>query len=125
MIKGDFPSSHRFVVQATSMAKKGQKKGARGGRKLGQAAMLTGKMWTQWRNHILKTSSTWLFVAITLSHALCARITEVLKLKGSDFHWAAKTVTIAALKRQPQASWGNCAKKLIYKDVFSDFWHTR
>ena len=45
----------------------------------------------------------WLYVAVTLTHALCARITEVLKLKASDFHWSGRTVTIAALKRQPQA----------------------
>ena len=92
------------------MAKKGKKRARTRKMKLGQAAVLSGKVWTQWRNHILKTSTTWLYVAITLSHALCARITEVLKLKSSDFHWAAKTVTIAALKRQPQASWGKCEK---------------
>ena len=32
-----------------------------------------------------------------------ARVSEVLKLKSHWFHWPGKTVTIAALKRQPQA----------------------
>ena len=80
------------------MARKVKKKR---GKKLGQAAVLSGKMWTQWRNHILKTSTTWLYVVVTLTHALCARVSEVLKLRASDFHWSGKTVTIVALKRQP------------------------
>ena len=42
-------------------------------------------------------------MGVTLTHALCARVSEVLKLRASDFHWSGKTVTIAALKRQPQA----------------------
>ena len=82
------------------MARKGKKKSDK---KLGQAAVLSGKMWAQWRNHILETSTTWLYVAITLMHALCARVSEVLKLRACDFHWSGKTVTIATLKRQPQA----------------------
>ena len=86
--------------------------------KLGQAAVLSGKMWAQWANHILKSSTTWLYVAIFLTHALCARITEVLKLKGADFNWAGKTVTVAALKRQPQASWRKLrVQALLYKHV--------
>ena len=38
-----------------------------------------------------------------LWEVLCARITEVLSLRASDFHWRAKCVTICALKGQPQA----------------------
>ena len=94
---------HRTSIQSIYMAKKGKKKARSRKMKLGQAAVLSGKMWSNWRNHILKNSSTWLYVAVTLTHALCARITEVLKLKASDFHWTGRTVTIAALKRQPQA----------------------
>ena len=102
------------------MAKKGQKKARARKMKLGHAAVLSGKMWTQWTNHILKTSTTWLFVAITLTHALCARITEILKLKGADFNWAGKTVTIAALKRQPQGGWGKLrVKKLLHTNMCS------
>ena len=73
------------------MARKVKKKR---GKKLGQAAVLSGKMWTQWRNRILKTSTTWLYVVVTLTHALCARVSEVLKLRASDFHWFGKAVTI-------------------------------
>jgi len=73
------------------MARKVEKKR---GKKLGQAAVLPGKMWTQWRNHILKTFATWLYVVVTLTHALCARVSEVLKLRASDLHWFGKAVTI-------------------------------
>ena len=66
------------------MARKGKKKSDK---KLGQAAVLSGKMWAQWRNHILETSTTWLYVVIALTHALCARVSEVLKLRACDFHW--------------------------------------
>ena len=79
-----------------------RKKSKKTTRKIGQAAVLSGSMWTAWRQHILKTGTTWMFVAITLTHILCARISEVLCLKASDFRWSARSVTIAALKRQPQ-----------------------
>ena len=35
------------------MAKKGKKKARSRKMKLGQAAVLSGKMWSNWRNHIL------------------------------------------------------------------------
>ena len=84
-----------------SMARKPRKKVKKF--KLGQAATMSGKLWNQWRNHILKTCPTWLWVAISLTHMLCARITEVLSLRNQDFHWATRRVTIRALKRQPEA----------------------
>ena len=71
--------------------------------RIGQAAVLSGTLWKAWCQHLLRTSSTWLFVAVTLSQMLCARISEVLALRSSDFHWKNKTVTIKALKRQPLA----------------------
>ena len=40
---------------------------------------------------------------MTLSHVLCARITEALSLRASDFYWRGKCVIICALKGQPQA----------------------
>ena len=49
-----------------TMARKGKKKSDK---KLGQAAVLSGKMWAQGRNHILETPATWLYVVITLTHA--------------------------------------------------------
>ena len=73
------------------------------GKKLGQAAVMAGKLWNQWRKHLLKTSPPWVWAAVTLTHILCARISEVLALKAGDFHWAGKRVTICALKRQPEA----------------------
>ena len=49
-----------------TMARKGKKKSDK---KLGQAAVLSGKMWAQGRNQILETPATWLYVVITLTHA--------------------------------------------------------
>jgi len=72
-------------------------------KKLGQAATMKGKLWDKWRQHILKSSSTWLWVALTLTHVLCARISEVLALKASDFNWRGQCVSIRSLKRQPEA----------------------
>ena len=88
---------------------------------LGQAATLTGKLWDCWRQHLLRTSPTWLWVAVTLTHILCARITEVLSLKASDFNWKANCVTIRALKRQPEASGDTKVHSvyyLIYLNLF-------
>ena len=99
------------------MARKGKKKSDK---KLGQAARLSGKMWAQWRNHILETSTTWLYyVVITLTRALCACVSKVLKLRGCDFHWSGKTVTIAALKHQPQARLKVCLSCTLEVSTFA------
>ena len=100
-----------------TLARKGKKKSDK---KLGQAAVLSGKMWAQWRNHILETSTTWLYyVVITLTRALCACVSKVLKLRGCDFHWSGKTVTIAALKHQPQARLKVCLSCTLEVSTFA------
>ena len=43
---------------------------------------------------------TWLYVALTCSHLLCCRITEVLRLKAKDFGFEHKVVAISSLKGQ-------------------------
>ena len=73
------------------------------GNKLGQAEALHGPLWNQWRQHVLKTGPTWLFVVISLAHMLCCRVTEILKLTGDDFSFRHRFVRIKPLKRQPEA----------------------
>ena len=67
--------------------------------RLGQASSLPGPLWNLWLSHILKHGPTWLCVATFLSHALCCRITEVLRLRGQDVTIKDKTVHVASLKR--------------------------
>ena len=69
---------------------------------LGQASSLPGPLWNAWRKHVLEHSS-WLYVAVTLTHMLCCRITEVLLLQRRHFDFKRKHVTIPKLKRQPEA----------------------
>ncbi|CAE7031475.1 unnamed protein product [Symbiodinium sp. CCMP2592] len=69
-------------------------------KKLGKASSLPGPLWGAWLDHVLAQGSTWLWVALVLSHCFCLRITEVLKLKARDFLWKKKCVHIAPLKRQ-------------------------
>ena len=82
--------------------KKGKSSKAKEESKLGQACSMSGPLWNAWRGHVLK-HSTWLYVVITLTHALCLRVTEALSLRRCHFNFSKKFVTIPALKRQPQA----------------------
>ena len=70
-------------------------------KKLGKASSLPGPLWGAWLDHVLDQGSTWLWVALVLSHCFCLRISEVLKLKARDFLWKKRSVHIAPLKRQP------------------------
>jgi hypothetical protein len=74
------------------------------GKRLGQAAALHGPLWGMWRRHLLNSSPCWLYVAVTLTHILCCRISEVLALRKEDFDFRNKQVKIAALKRGPEDS---------------------
>lgn len=80
-------------------------------RKLGQAEALHGKLWKQWTQHILSVGPSWLYVAVTLTHMLCARISEVLALQAKDFNFRHRHVRIKPLKRQPEV--GNWEKTLL------------
>ena len=70
---------------------------------LGQAATLSGRLWPAWRKHLHEKAPMWVFVAVTLSHILCLRISEVLALKATHFNWQHRYVKIKPLKRQPEA----------------------
>ena len=65
----------------------------------GQADPLLGNNWRAWCQHTLSVGPTWVHVACQLAHLLCSRISEILALKASDFDFAAKKVTIKAMKR--------------------------
>ena len=71
---------------------------------LGKATILAGPLWQAWLQHVLREGPTWLYVALFLSHMLCCRITEILKLTAGDFLWRSKSVQIAAMKGGPSVN---------------------
>ena len=71
---------------------------------LGKATILAGPLWQAWLQHVLREGPTWLYVALFLSHMLCCRITEILKLAAGDFLWRSKSVQIAAMKGGPSVN---------------------
>ncbi|CAE7253066.1 unnamed protein product [Symbiodinium natans] len=89
-----------FKHKATKkgVKKKSSKKTA--GVKLGKAATLPADLWGLWIKHVLQHGRCWLFVACVLSHLLCLRVTECLRLEATDFDMKSKSVLIAPLKRQ-------------------------
>ena len=80
--------------------KRGPKPKKKNSRKLGKAATLPGRLWAAWVQHVLCEGRCWLYMALVLSHVLCLRITECLKLRAEDFSFKASTVYIGPLKRQ-------------------------
>ncbi|CAE7822103.1 unnamed protein product [Symbiodinium sp. CCMP2592] len=70
-------------------------------RRLGKASTLPGALWGAWLDHVLRTGPTWLWVALVLSHCLCLRISEVLRLRRRDFRWEQNQVYVGPLKQQP------------------------
>ena len=67
-----------------------------------QASTLEGDLWAAWLAHLLKHSSTWLWVLTVICHMFCLRVTEGLKLRASDFNWKTRSVRVAPLKRAPE-----------------------
>ena len=71
-------------------------------KKLGQAATLPGSEWGSWLCHIMRFGTTWLYVVVLLTHLLCLRITEALRLRAENFRFKTPgTVYVAPLKNQP------------------------
>lgn len=66
---------------------------------LGKASSLPGDLWPLWLAHVLKIGPTWLYVALLLSHLLCLRVTEVLRLQAHEFDLKNGMCKIKALKR--------------------------
>ena len=102
MAKSSKQQKSRATGHKAAMKTKLKKKPQRRGPKLGPAATLPGQEWTRWLNHVCKTGSCWLFVALLFTHLLCLRITEALRLKSSDFCFTASncSVFVGPLKRQ-------------------------
>ena len=71
------------------------------GRKLGQAATLPGKLWTEWLKHCMANARSWLYALLLICHLLCLRVSEGLALSASDFDFKSCSVLIKPLKRQP------------------------
>ena len=69
--------------------------------RLGKAHALPGALWERWLQHVLATGPTWLYVALLLTHMVCCRITEILKLKRRDIDFKRGTVFVGPLKRGP------------------------
>ncbi|CAK9016090.1 unnamed protein product [Durusdinium trenchii] len=67
-----------------------------------QACTLEGGLWIAWCDHLLRESSTWLYVLTILCHMFCLRVTEGLRLKASDFSWETRSVRVGSLKRAPE-----------------------
>lgn len=68
---------------------------------LGKACSLPGPLWELWLKHVLASGPTWLYVSLLLTHVLCCRITEILKLKRKDINFKRGTVFVAPLKKGP------------------------
>ena len=75
---------------------------------LGQASTLPGSTWNKWRKHVLNVGPTWLFVAVTLTHCLRCRISEVLALKSEDFNFDTSMFESSRSSDNPRRL---CAKK--------------
>ena len=69
--------------------------------RLGKANPLAGPLWELWVRHVLNTGPTWVYVALLLTHILCCRITEILKLRLGDFNFKRGTVFVGPLKKGP------------------------
>eukprot|EP00969_Alexandrium_andersonii_P114936 5082994-Alexandrium_andersonii.AAC.1 len=66
-----------------------------------RASSLPGDLWKQWLEHLEEVAPAWVYVSILFTHLLCCRITEVLRLSGSDFDFKKQTVAVPPLKGQP------------------------
>ena len=67
---------------------------------IGQADALEVQAWQAWLAHVENKGPTWFHVALTCSHLLGCRITEVLRLKAKDSDFEHKVVAISSLKGQ-------------------------
>lgn len=94
-------AARRTAVRRGSTRKgKGQKTKTKSKKTLGKAAALPGQLWSLWLLHVLKEGSCWLYVALLLTHVLCLRITECLRLQSRDFSFKTNSVLVGPLKKQ-------------------------
>ena len=69
-------------------------------KKRGQADSLVGGAWKAWVKHLERTGPTWLYIFTIMSHCLCARVTEVMRLTLANVDFESGTIHIDSLKRQ-------------------------
>lgn len=86
---------------------------------LGKANPLPGPLWNLWLQHVLLKGPTWLHVALLLTHVLCCRITEILKLRKCDIDFKRGSVWVAALKN------GRAMVKHVLKPAMAKLRHLR
>lgn len=67
--------------------------------RLGKACALPGPLWDLWLKHVLDKGPTWLYVCLLLTHVLCCRVTEVLRLRKRDINFKRSTVFVGPLKK--------------------------
>ena len=65
---------------------------------LGKASALRGELWPKWLQHVLKEGPTWLYVCLLLTHCLCCRVSEVLRLQRKEFNFRNNFCEIKPLK---------------------------
>ena len=88
------------MVKKTALAKNTGTKTSTTKNRCGQATPLLGSTWHAWLEHVRNQGPTWLYVALALTHLLCCRITEIMRLTAESFDHEKKCVTIEALKRE-------------------------
>ena len=69
-------------------------------RRRGKASSMPGQLWPMWLAHVHKHGTCWLHACLLLTHVLCLRVTEALKLRACHFNFKTRTVLIEALKGQ-------------------------
>ena len=69
-------------------------------KKRGQADSLVGGAWKAWVKHLERTGPTWLYIFVIMSHCLCARVTEVMRLTLASVDFEGGMIHIDSLKRQ-------------------------
>ena len=92
---GPQPSRKAAKRVRTKCMKKARPKSRRG-----KASCMPGQLWPMWLAHVHKKGTCWLHACLVLTHVLCLRVTEALRLRASDFNWKNRTVWIAPLKGQ-------------------------
>ena len=92
---GPQPSRKAAKRVRTKCMKKARPKSRRG-----KASCMPGQLWPMWLAHVHKKGTCWLHACLVLTHVLCLRVTEALRLRASDFNWKNRIVWIAPLKGQ-------------------------
>ena len=85
----------------------------------GPADPLLGDAWKKWGQLIKEHGPMWLYAATIISHALCLRITETLKLTAESFDWYRRVVVVPPNKGQEETE-----KVLPWQafNLFTDWW---